>query len=248
MANPDAKPRPTVLLHGFAGHPEDWQAVVEAAPKLAEAVALPLPGHLDQTPPRSFADAVDRLALSLPEGPMNLVGYSMGGRLALGLTAQWPERIDRLVLVAAHTGLLDVDARKARLERDSGLAARLRAEPEPFFEWWDSLPMFHGTAAPDMTAWRARRSAHNPLALADTMVRLSLGRMPHLGTVIGSHPRVILVVGSRDQRFRDHYASLSRRHPQVPVHVVPGAAHRILADAPDVLGPIIGAALNGEKR
>src|SRR5918994_5654049 len=107
--NPDV-----LCLHGFMDSAADWQDVATAIGDQASCIALDLPGHgssLDLAPEaytmegtaRSVIRTLDELEVRRPV----IVGYSMGGRLALYLALHYPERCVGLILESASPGLED---------------------------------------------------------------------------------------------------------------------------------------------
>ena len=79
-----------VLLHGLGANREVWRGVLDLVP---DAIAPDLPGH--GSAPRltsySFEAYAEALLPLLPEGPLDLLGHSMGGMIALELAARRPE-------------------------------------------------------------------------------------------------------------------------------------------------------------
>lgn len=121
-----------VFLHGFLGRPESFESLARLLEYDGPVIALTLPGHnpsVPAQPARGFDGAVDDLAAALAalgREPVHLVGYSMGGRLALGLLARYGRRIARAVLIGASPGLADPGERAARAREDAHRAAMLR--------------------------------------------------------------------------------------------------------------------------
>lgn len=241
---PESSSDPVVLLHGFSGGPQDWEAV---SSDLGSCEAHALPGHHPALPaPPDFDAAVNSLLSRLPKRPVVLMGYSLGGRLALGLVSAAPHRFRGLALVAAHTGLQDPVARTERRRRDTDLASLLRSRSDDFFRRWDAQEMFRNPPSPELEAWKARRAALDPTPLAQTLVALSPGHTPPFASLLADlRMPLCLAVGARDTRYRDHYAALSGLRPDLPVHVIPDAAHRVLIDAPRPLGSVLGAFVAG---
>lgn len=104
MAESPALP-PVVLLHGCGGSPEQafiasgWPAAFAAAGR--SVLAPRLPGHGRDGPshdPAAYADLAAALLPGLPDGPLDLVGFSLGAKIALDIAARWPQRVRRMVL------------------------------------------------------------------------------------------------------------------------------------------------------
>jgi pimeloyl-ACP methyl ester carboxylesterase len=98
---------PIVLVHGLAGN---WQNWLENIPRLAaerRVVALDLPGfgasepYDDEITISNYGRTVDALCDELGLGEVVLVGNSMGGFVGAEVAIQFPERVERLVLVSA---------------------------------------------------------------------------------------------------------------------------------------------------
>src|SRR5712692_6190123 len=142
---------PVTLLHGFTQSGRSWKEVITTMPQGWRWVVPDLRGHgetrirpgVECTMDGSAAD-LEMLWDHLAVEKTHLVGYSMGGRLALHVAARHPERLLSLVTIGAHAGL-DEDAREGRRRGDEALAARIETEGvEAFARYWGSLPLFAG--------------------------------------------------------------------------------------------------------
>jgi pimeloyl-ACP methyl ester carboxylesterase len=97
---------PTILLlHGLAGSAENWAAVGPGLTAAGHVVAVDLLGCGD-TPPAGRAINVDhnaalvaRVIAELGDGPATVIGHSMGGLVAMRTAVDYPEFVDRVVLV-----------------------------------------------------------------------------------------------------------------------------------------------------
>ena len=108
---------PVVFVHGLAGN---WQNWLENLPRLARerrVVALDLPGFGQSEKPAervsmsSYGRTVDALADALGLGEVAIVGNSMGGFVAAETAIQFPQNVERLVLVSA-AGITSSDLRR----------------------------------------------------------------------------------------------------------------------------------------
>jgi len=105
--------RPLVLLHGFTGSHESWAAARATFRAQRRVIAIDLPGHgatvvRDAAFDWSLAAAADLVAATLAAlriGSADVLGYSMGGRVALQMALAHPARVGRLVLESAPAGL-----------------------------------------------------------------------------------------------------------------------------------------------
>ncbi|MCB9646574.1 MAG: alpha/beta fold hydrolase [Deltaproteobacteria bacterium] len=241
--------RPWVLLHGFGQTAQAWDHVLAARGEAVAAVALTLPGHADAPPaPATFEATVDKLAEALTElsaDPLPVLGYSLGGRLALGLACRHPSRIARAIVVGAHPGLADPAARAERAALDDAWAQRLEQEGVvAFFRAWRAQPLFasQASAPPERRAARAAAEArHDPRRLAGAMRALSLGRMPLWTPALaaGTVPLTYLV-GALDAKFTAVAGELAREVPRLDVRGVPGVGHDVTLEAPEALAGFLG--------
>lgn len=194
---------PIVFLHGFLGCTRDWERVASEID--APCIAVDLPGHGRSPFTAKWEEALNAV---LPNEPVHLVGYSMGGRLALRYAIAKPQHIASLTLVGAHLGLKTESERATRRASDAIWAHKLRNLPlEEFLKEWYAQSIFKGFEAP---AWRREQS--NVEALAQALEEFGLGMQPDYSEQLPVGTR--LVVGERDAAFRAHYQGIA--HTIVP--------------------------------
>ena len=178
---------PVTLLHGFTQNGRSWQEVISKMPEGWMWVVPGLRGH-GETRTRPGApctmDActgdLEMLWDHLGIQRTHLVGYSMGGRLALHIAARRPQRILSLLTIGAHAGL-DVEAREGRRRGDEALAQRIETDGlGAFVNYWSSLPLFAGLErrGPSFVAQvRAERMSNHVTGLADSLRGMGAGAM-----------------------------------------------------------------------
>lgn len=236
---------PLVCLHGFLGCAEDWRGLVDDLSSEHRVIALDLPGHgADPDPiepgPTSFAQAVTGIGELLAEAGverLDLLGYSMGGRLAYGLVAEVPERIRRAVIVGGSPGLGGEIARRTRKREDDFRARTLERGPlEDWLEDWYAQPLFAGLrAAPGFEALLARRRIGSSRHLALALRALGPGVQPPLAHRLKrTAVPLLLVAGALDRKYVALNRGLAAAGPTIRDLVVPDAGHAPHLEKPDV--------------
>lgn len=204
---------PLVFLHGFLGNSLDWEAVCSYLPP-CHCIGVDLPGH-GRSP---FSETFDFV---FPAPKFHLIGYSMGGRLALMYAMRHPERIERLLIASSHPGLASEEAKSQRLESDKEWAKRLVEWPiDDFLKCWYDQPLFT-TFKPNFSM----RRQQNPYALASALIHYSLGKQPLLQVDQALH-----IVGEKDAKFR-------ALHPNAIL--IPEAGHVVHLENPSAFARII---------
>ncbi|MBX3128514.1 MAG: alpha/beta fold hydrolase [Polyangiaceae bacterium] len=234
----------SLWLHGFLGAPSAFSALGARA----SDVSVPtLGGHgLPAAPvPRGFHAELSRLGELLGQHDgWQLVGYSLGARLALGLALAQPARFARLVLVGVHPGLDTEAARRERVLLDDSRARALEQRGlEAFVAEWETLPLLatqRALPAEVRARHRAMRTAHDAHAIAGALVALGLGRMPSLWSGLSQlQLPVTFVVGELDEKF----VALARRGaslaPRAELVIVPGVGHDVILERPRAVAEVL---------
>jgi 2-succinyl-6-hydroxy-2,4-cyclohexadiene-1-carboxylate synthase len=245
---------PVLLLHGFLGSGEDWREVMEGLPGL-RCIAPDLPGHghslaLDDPDAFSFEAATALLAGLLDELGVEtcaVVGYSMGGRLALHFALQCPERCDRLVLESASPGLKTGDGRAARIRSDEALALRLESGSfDEFISDWYRQPLFEPLAqSPGFERLLASRRRGDPLALARALRGLGTGRQPSLWERLPElRVPALFVAGALDPKFAATARQMAADASDARAEIVAGAGHTVHAERPPAFTDLLKSFLS----
>lgn len=211
-------------LHGFLGLPSDWDVLpctadahkVDWMPVLAGLPGKPLGPRLP--------DLAKALNAQVPGGV--LMGYSMGGRIALHmLLAEGGEMWRSAIIVSASPGLGSSAERLARFNADGLWARRFRSEPwDSIVSAWNEQAVF----ATDNATPRARHEFEfDRKRLALTLLRGSVGRQADLREDLAAlHIPILWLAGERDAK----YAALAREcatlSPRFRCEILPGAGHR----------------------
>lgn len=228
-----------LLLHGFTGSPASFAALNGCA----GAVTPTLGGHLGTRVDGDFWCEVERLA-ALGEGCDGVLGYSLGGRFALGLLARYPSRFRRAIVVSAQAGLATEAERLARSEADLRWVGLLRERGvEAFVDAWQALPLWATQGELPVAvkqAQRAQRLRHDAEGLAQSLLQHGLGAMPDLRPLLGAVTTTVdLVVGERDTKFVALGQELSRIIAAARLTVAPSAGHNLLLERPELCSELL---------
>jgi pimeloyl-ACP methyl ester carboxylesterase len=171
-----------------------------------------------------------------------VVGYSLGGRLALRLLEETNELVRGLALISASPGIENVEARVARAAEDDERALAIVADFAAFRDSWYSAPLF--ALDPDQVASAtSRRSGVDSAAAAIVVSALSPGRAPSSWDLLEKAAVPILcVAGERDEKYVDIVnACASRRLGPTETRILPSVGHSVHLDAPTALAAALSA-------
>ncbi|MBJ3589839.1 2-succinyl-6-hydroxy-2,4-cyclohexadiene-1-carboxylate synthase [Salmonella enterica subsp. enterica serovar Saintpaul] len=222
-----------VFLHGFSGDCQEWQTVGEQLHPYSR-LYIDLPGHGGSADIRvnGFDDVSELLHNTLfSYNILNywLVGYSLGGRVAMMAACQGMPGLCGLVIEGGHPGLQSEDERLQRRLSDGRWAARFRGEPlRDVFNDWYQQPVFASLDPAQRQALVALRSQNKGHTLAAMLEATSLAVQPDLRAQLSEcrFPFYYLC-GERDDKFRALATELS-----VPNHVIRNAGHNAHRDNP----------------
>lgn len=222
-----------IFLHGFLGCKEDWVPVCAGLSPFAACHALDLPGH-GTAPPitEHYLETVHAQIQSLCPTPI-VVGYSMGGRLALQLAERYA--YPHVIVLSAYIGA----ETEARLKRDLEWVQKLRTmDMHAFLREWYDQPLFASLKErPELLEDIVqRRSAQDPDRMAEVLSMLSVARLPPIHTF---PKRCLFLYGERDEKYKALYATLPHARS------VSGSGHVVHLENPEqcaqhILQEVIG--------
>ena len=235
---------PLVLAHGFTQTGRLWGPFGDALAAHRLLVRVDLPGHGGSAAVRADLPAAGDLLLGAAggDGPVDVLGYSLGARVALHAALRHPGRVRRLVLVGGTPGIEDPDARAARRRRDEATADELErsGDLEGFLRRWLAAPMFAGLRSPGM----AERLRNTPAGLASSLRLAGTGaQLPLWDALGGLHVPVLVVAGAADVRFAGAGGRMARALPDAALSLVPGAGHAAHLEQPALAAAIVAGFL-----
>jgi len=167
-----------------------------------------------------------------------LLGYSMGGRLALYYALQFPENIKGLVLVGASPGLSTEQERKVRQQQDQKLADKiLSIGLEAFLEEWSQKPIIASQSnihSGFLEQMRQQKRQLNPEGLANSLRGMGTGEMPNLWDALPSlHIPTLLITGEHDAKFHGIAGKMVKALPYATHQIIPDVGHAAHLEAPE---------------
>jgi 2-succinyl-6-hydroxy-2,4-cyclohexadiene-1-carboxylate synthase len=246
---------PVTLLHGFTQSGRSWREVIAYMPEGWRWIVPDLRGHGETQighgatcSMEACAEDLVRLWDELGVERSHLVGYSMGGRLALHVAARHPDRLLSLLTVGAHAGL-EEEAREGRRRGDEALAERVEKDGiEAFVNYWGSLPLFAGIErrGPAYAAEvRAERLRNHVAGLACSLRGMGAGAMQPLWDDLRSIDfPCTFVAGQLDHGYVASARRLASSVPDGRVEIVPRAGHAVQQERPDAFARVLASHLN----
>jgi 2-succinyl-6-hydroxy-2,4-cyclohexadiene-1-carboxylate synthase len=234
---------PLLLLHGFTGSVRSWDHVRPALAAHARLVMVDLIGHGQSAAPddparytfewcvRDLLRVLDGLEIARAD----VLGYSLGGRVALHLAVQAPERVGTLLLESASPGIEDPAARAERKQADESLAERIETLGiEAFVREWEQQPLLTVADPVSAAEQRAQRLKNNPCGLAKSLRGMGAGRQAPLWDRLPLlRMPTRLLVGERDSRYVAIAERMLALLPHAGLTVCPRAGHTVHLDQPD---------------
>lgn len=217
-----------LLLHGFTQTHRSWDRVAAALTQRGFAVSrVDLPGHGRSGHVSADLWGTANLVASAlsAQMPVTIVGYSMGGRVALHVALQHPSLVRRLVVVGATAGIDDPADRRTRRVADDVLATRIvEIGVDAFLAEWLAGPLF-STLTADLADTEDRR-ANTADGLADSLRRCGTGSQDPLWDRLGEiRCPVTVVVGALDAKFGSLGERIIAAIPRAVAHVVSECGH-----------------------
>ena len=250
---------PLLLIHGFTGRGTSWGHHATAFARHRRVISVDLPGHgrsgIPSDPGRASVErTADDLAVILDRvraTPADVIGYSLGARVALRLAIVHPSAIRRLVLESPSAGLPTEPERSARRAADAALADRLERDGiEAFVDEWERQPVFASQRhLPAATAVRLRseRLRNRPAGLAASLRGAGQGVMVPLHDRLGEvRAPTLVIAGALDPAGCARADVVAAAIPDARLVVLAGAGHTPHLETPTAFRSLALAFLEEE--
>lgn len=237
---------PLLLLHGFTSSSDNWLPFFTALSEHFRLIAVDLLGHGRTDAPadtsrytiEQAAADLEAILLNLDMVPAHVLGYSMGGRLALYLAVTRPHLVRKLLLESTSPGLETEAERQQRQASDCELADWIEANGiHAFVERWEGLSLFSSQqrlAADKLAALRQQRLNNHPQGIANSLRGMGTGAQPSLWPRLGELAMpVLLLAGALDEKFLTINRRMAAFMPNATLQLIEEAGHTIHLERPD---------------
>ena len=167
-----------------------------------------------------------------------LLGYSLGGRLALHACVHQPDLWKAVVVAGADPGLESEEDKRFQLERDRNWAERLKSEPlEKLADEWDEQPVFGGlkNQAPRNLGEMDASKLSRQFEIFSKGLQQNL--LPKLAEL--KSPPVLFLSGEKDKKYQGIGEKLAKSSPVVKAQVVADAGHRVPWENPETFVQVL---------
>ncbi|MCW5316710.1 2-succinyl-6-hydroxy-2,4-cyclohexadiene-1-carboxylate synthase [Nostoc sp. KVJ3] len=231
-----------IFLHGFMGNIHEFDEAIKLLAEDFSYLTLDLPGHgktevlggdeyyrMEPT-----AQAIINLLDELKIDKCYLIGYSMGGRLALYLTLHFPEHFIKVVLESASPGLATEAERLERVRRDTQIAKKLsrsiiKTDFAAFLANWYNQPIFgYIKNHPEYNRMIESRLQNNPQQLDKSLRFMGNGCQPSLWDKLqGNKISILLLAGEYDEKFISINKQIAELCEFAQLKIISNAGHNI---------------------
>ncbi|WP_298704930.1 2-succinyl-6-hydroxy-2,4-cyclohexadiene-1-carboxylate synthase [uncultured Veillonella sp.] len=242
---------PLICLHGFSEACDTWQHLNLPGFRL---YCIDFLGHgFSDRPNKSnlyeFNTALRHLYTLIHtlvgDEPYGMLGYSMGGRMALQYAAMYePERLAFLILESASPGIEHMTERGLRMGHDEKLAKAIESHSIQWFEeLWSSLPIFSSQQTLPETVQESikrRRLSNEPYVLAHTLRGTGQGKTPYVGDSIEKlGTEILYIAGEYDAKYMEFGTHVFAPCGNVSFVSVPQAGHNVHIEKPKEFNDIV---------
>jgi 2-succinyl-6-hydroxy-2,4-cyclohexadiene-1-carboxylate synthase len=228
-----------LFIPGFMQRGDAWRPVAELLPERYPSTLLDHREHSFEGRVREIAEAAS--AAHGPASPPVLVGYSLGGRLALRAVLRDSARYAGLVTVSTTAGIEDAVSRSVRAEADDRLASWIEASPiEDVVGVWERQPLFADQSEVVVEAQRPGRLSHDPGGLALLLRTAGQGVLePVWHDLLTLELPLLAIAGDRDEGYVRAARRIAETAPRARAAIVGEAGHAPQLQQPEEVAALL---------
>ncbi len=234
-----------VMLHGFMGDSGIFDHLIPVLRPFSNPVTIDLVGHGQTDAPHDigrykFTSQIDDLNDLLQQLNLHnviLLGYSMGGRLALRIALSGSLYLAGLILESTTYGIEDPVIKEERIVSDRENANRILRDFRTFVDKWNQNPLFSAmqplnTETQQNLDFVQRRQ--RPHGLANSLIGFGSATMPSVRhQLVNLALPTLLLTGQKDAKYSAIGKEMSQQIPNCNHYILAGCGHRVHVDDPD---------------
>ncbi len=240
---------PIFCIHGFSENLSTWDTILNLFERddqfknyslhafdLVGHGNSPKPSHIEHYSIDSITESTHRLVQSKLKNTQYkqymLLGYSLGGRIAMHYALKYAHELHGLMLESSSFGIKNLVQRFERKEQDEKLASLIEQNSVEYFEkYWSRLDIFESQLklTPEIKQEiKNRRLQNDPQSLAYTLRALGQGNLPCVQDDIMhlSIPK-LYICGALDKKYVSLAKNLCDKSKMLQVEIVEQAGHNV---------------------
>ncbi|MGG3466452.1 2-succinyl-6-hydroxy-2,4-cyclohexadiene-1-carboxylate synthase [Neobacillus pocheonensis] len=243
---------PLVLLHGFTGDTSTWTSYCDRWGEHSELIIPDIIGH-GKTDAPEFSDRyhiekeaedLKKILEKLGMEQVDILGYSMGGRLALTFSILFPGHVRKLILESASPGLESEAEREQRRMKDAKLANFIKEDGiSAFVDYWEGISLFSTMKRLPQAVQesiRNQRLNNSSSGLANSLLGMGTGSQPSWWQNLKELScDVLLLTGSEDKKFCGIAKRMLKEVNNGSWMVIENCGHAIHVEEPEKFGTIV---------
>lgn len=250
------KKKTLIVLHGFLNDHRSMFHVASAQKNKANIIYVDLPGFGQtkstnvQYSMADIAESLNHILKDYRHTDLYMLGYSMGGRVALAFACIYPDLLKGLILESTSPGVKVPEARKERAAIDSKRAEKIVKDYYRFIQSWENMGLFSSQENLEYTALveqREQRLAQNPKEVADSLNKYGTGIQPsYWGQLNDIETKTLQLVGRKDEKFVFINEKMNQLIPGAELKIIEHSGHNIHLEARQKFDIIVSAFINEE--
>ncbi|MBU8879862.1 2-succinyl-6-hydroxy-2,4-cyclohexadiene-1-carboxylate synthase [Bacillus sp. FJAT-29790] len=250
---------PLLLLHGFTGDSAAWREFEPQWKRHSNTITVDIIGHGKTDSPldesrydiESMASDLHKLLKEMGIEQTDLLGYSMGGRLAITFALKFPKMVRKLILESSSPGLETEREREARRIQDEQLAWRIQEYGvNGFVEYWENIPLFQSQKRlPENLRKKIRmqRLNNSQVGLINSLKGMGTGSQPSFWEELDQlNIPTLLITGSLDEKFCRIADKMIEKLKKGEWVSITDCGHAIHVENPEIFGTIVSEFLSND--
>lgn len=222
---------PVLVIGGFLSIHEDFEEMVKKIKEFCSPVVILLPEG-------EFCEVLEKiysLIMSMFDRPIPVIGYSMGGRVALQLVDLFPDLFSHVICISSRLKFSSFETEK-RLVFEKNVQQKLQTlRLRDFLKWWYSLPIFSGYTPLDHLL--KKKAQLDPKFLLKQFQSLSILNQKTL--IPPFRMPVHLIYGDKDPLKKEMEDCLKESMEPIFIHSIEKSGHLVHLEKPLHLAKLI---------